>query len=426
MTQDQLGDLLARLSDPVGEVDLAERAWAAAVRSRRRRRRTVLGAVATVAAVAAVSIGIGVLPDHGRPAAPLTPGPASSSGASWQPGRSLLVRGASVTTGPRPDQIDGLTELRPGIPAQIGWTGPAERLPTLATAAGPTTRVVAAMTGRVKGVHVPVLLVRDSRSLAERYVQVQVALSPLGGTGGDLSIGLDARSIDPTGTRVVYVQADRVLIADASSGELHDVRLPSRAGSLTGGGFTDSGRVVVTADDQAWSISGQGTDVHQVPAGTSTVSARLVGDGARPQVIGYTDAGLPATKVPVDLPLEASWGASVGPRAWVATGALVDQRRLPAAVSVNGLFVASTRGTDLRAVLLMDDRTAAMVSGGIRATAWVDNVVIFQYSTDGRSWLLGWDPFKDKVYKISGVTAAVGGTGTRSQAVAVWLDNPVP
>jgi hypothetical protein len=331
MNETQLRDELERLSADLPTVDLADSAWARAHDARRRRPRWALVA-GGAAAAAAVAVALGGLP---RPLADRQPAPAGSPASSGTPApradlgllptRSAL--GVVVQEAPRARDLTRLYRdpAAGGLPEVLD-VGPRTVLPTL-DRVGPIDRPVTAVLLRqvTPAATHPVLVLAGNDPL---YVEVGVALTPVGEPVNGPMSPLPPGAISPDRTKVALVQRDRVVIVDLRAGEVRSVPVPAPGHGLEHGGWTTDGRSFLatgTGESPAtWRVDPVAGTATAVPRGTRTHPGRFA--LARPesafQRIEYTPSGEEVGRVDLAGPVD---GISLGATVTSAEGAAAQQ-----------------------------------------------------------------------------------------------------
>lgn len=212
-----LRDLAVELTAEDQPLTGVARAWSdGAARARRGR----LAVVGSAVAVAAAVTGVVVLNEpHDNPDSTL-PVDGPSSPAFQLPGGTRpdgVFQGTRVFWGPTVEQESRLPELsvgRPALPAEIDLSASAE--------AGPIDHAVAAFgLGNEDGTDLETV-----RLLAEdgtwRDLDVD-NLEPVADEGGNSFAALQSTSLSPSGTRLAFVQPDRLVIYDVASQAWTDV-----------------------------------------------------------------------------------------------------------------------------------------------------------------------------------------------------------
>ena len=437
MTQDQLGDLLERVSAGIDEVDFVDAAWTGARRRLQRRRR---GAFAVAAGAAAAALVVTQLPGQDKGATPSRPRTSNnsslpvtaSSTGPWTAKPRTLSDGTTYVVGPTPAQIVGLTELRPGLPSLIGWTGtprPIGEVLAAARTAGSTVHVVALLAQDAGGGgFLPVLLLQDDTSRTQSYAVVQAVVTAVDHQSvmGAPNAPIDLRAVSPDGTRVAIVQDTNVLVVDVRTGTVNRFPIPAAAHANevpTGGGFTDAGQIVITSDQRPLAMNPSTGAVTRLLRGAVPDSVELT-DTAGVLAIETTHPdGNSDSSTRISLGLSSLWGQSTANFGWVARGGFPPQDLEPSSrPALNGLFVVA-RDRSQRVILTIDDGMDT-VKGAVRALGWVDYDCLFTYSNAGHTWVLAYDPRSNKVYRVSQVLPTVVGVGQPGPTMAIRLGNP--
>lgn len=428
-----VADLLDERAAQVQDVDVVDRVWATReeVGSSRRRRGIALGTAAAVLLVGAAGV---AWTARGERQAEPGPTPPVTVSRPWTQGADFRVDGGTLLVGPGPTNVGDLPQLALSMPDSLGVAWNVPTLGDVVRAAGADAsrlHVVAAMLRTVgDGSSEPLLLVRDSATLFEQYAVVDVVLTGLGSDLGSPVSPIGARSIDPTGTHVLFVQPGDLVVLDAATGRTRRLAVPVGPGDppLVGGGFTDSGRIVAWSHSAAWSLGLDGHDVRAMPAGATADAVRLLLEDGEPSVTTAEPAGRIASTRRVRMPMSYPWGDSVATPAWVATGAFVDPKGIPkpAGSFVNGLFAASLVPEGTQRSLVMDDWDSGVVKGGLRVCGWTDDTILFQYSAASHTWVLAWDLNRNRLSRVSIVDPSMTGVGSASQVVALWFQHPLP
>lgn len=432
-----LSGLMDRSAGSAPDTELAVSSWERSRRTRATRRRRV-AAVAAIAVVGTAGVVVAGRKDPGQPPRlAASGGPRASATPAvtpepWRPASSVAVDGTPFLTGPAPAQLPALVPLDVGLPREIGWDRtPVSMGAVLQPRDGHATVAVhvcaAMLRSGLGGLYEPVLLLRDDRTGAWTNVLVNVALIPTGVEFDSDRIPVVTRAIDPSGTKVTWIQPDGVVVADVQAGTVRRFAMPSGAAyeRLSQGGFDAAGQIVVQSAAKAWRVDPNTGAVREVPPTTEGAAARLAVVGGAVSLVSYGPDGLARQQRPVRLPADQTWGETVAGAHWAATGALVDAGSFPAdgAPRRSALVAASVPdATHRRALAFTDPSIAKAPTGSVRALAMVGDIVVFSYTPDSEAtWVLGFDLGTGEVTRVSRVQPSVAGVGTPAQSIAIWV-----
>ncbi|MEO7069498.1 MAG: hypothetical protein ABI131_03305, partial [Nostocoides sp.] len=349
-----------------------------------------------------------------------------------QASTGVATDGTQLFMGPLPYVLANLPIVDVGIPGQVEWDPrdpPQPLTQVVAARAGPSGRaglriLYAVLSARAIDRWAPVVLVRDDRDGSVDYVSPGVTLDSIGTVFGEPSAPLTARAIDPTGTVVMFIQPHAVVVVDVTSGLTRTAPLPAdvdRAGGpIVDGGFTDAGRIIVRTANTAWSVDSSTLAWAPVAKGAGPEDTRVDTTGGSSRILAADAEGAPHFVTTVHFPMALGWGESVATPEWIATGGVVDEAAVPERFRVpNALFLVSRSDPTVRRALVLGANAAGGISGGIRAIGVAGQIVLFQYSVEGRTWVLGVDPTTGLVSRVAEVWSPVSGVGSPNQVIAL-------
>jgi hypothetical protein len=398
MTDRDLTTLLERGSEHLAEVDFVEAAWAAALAERsRRRRRWVSGAGAVAAA--AVAVGAVQLGGSGEDPTP-TPTYTTSTPATT----GTLGDGTAYALMPLEGKEGRLRQYAVGLPSVVDPTRAARPL----SSAGQVPSVVAVYLRRDGNGYAPVLLTEDGT----QYV-ADLLLRPVRDEGGNERVPLGPRAM-AGGEAVYFPQPGEVVRLDVRTGRVDRYAVPSPY--VEDVAWSPAlGRVVVRADQQAWTLDPWAEDAEVVAAGRAAygglfrLSARSAQAGGLTLTRQGTDA-LPEAADDVRAPVSETWGETLGSLTRAASGAFFDQDltnpliRLGNGPIYQGLVAVDTDERTARVLLAPEnpDGQTGRFTGCCRVLGWANGVtVLFQSVGSHGSWVLAWDVSSGEVYRVT-------------------------
>ncbi|KRE53844.1 sigma-70 family RNA polymerase sigma factor [Phycicoccus sp. Soil748] len=383
-------ELLDDASGGVDEVDLAQRAWDAALAGRRLRRRRV---ASTVAGLAAVGVVVAVAQGAGRVGPVPAPSPTTTTS---KPALQRLPDGTMYAAMPLEGEEDGLPDFDAGLPSAIDPEGRTVRLSTLSS---PPGSVVAVYLRRA-ATHYRAVLVPADRT---QVLVDTLDLLPTRDSGGNEGEPLGAKAISADGRYVVFAQPRAVVRLDLRTGAVDRYAVP--APDLLVAGWRAGSTVVARTAGEAWSL-----DLSQ-PSPTAARSAVPV-----------------ALTRGVAVPVTDLAGETVTAGRWAASGAYFDQDvTSPVIVRGNGPIYQGLVAVDQDAragrVLLApespDGRTGR-VKECCTVLAWADpSTVLFRSSGYDGSWVLAWNVETGRVYDVTRLDEGGGVDYPHAVALAV-------
>ena len=403
MTDRDLSALLERATEDVVELDLAERAWHAAVEGQRSRRRwlvTGVGAVAAAAlAVTAVQLGGSDEP---------LPRPATTS--TTPPSRGVLPDGTSYAVMPLEGKEAQLPDFDSGLPSRIDVRAEGEPF----SATRPPDSVVAVYLRPAGEVFHPVLVTSDGR----RLVVGDVDLGWTTDAGGNSATPLGPRAVGGGGRYVVFPQGDHVLRLDTRTGATVTYPVPSE--HVEWAGWNASGSLVVArAAGQSWTIDpwkpgAVATAVSGGYEGTFRVTATdtLPADV---RVTRFGADGRPGQSTPVRGPVSSVWGETLNTEDLAATGAFFDQNITSTVIRrgngpiYQGLLVVEPSSGTTKVLLAPEnpDGQTGRFKGCCTVLGWADGqTVLFQSVGSHGRWVLAWRTTTGEVFEVSRITTA--------------------
>lgn len=246
MTSRDLAAMLDHASAHVGEVDLAERAWAGAVAARRRRQRAAV-AVGALAAAAATAVGSGALsPGDGGSTSHVTPATTSARDTTLR-----AADGTEFTIAPPLGAEAALPHVVSPLPEAVPDGKPDLTLSATHGFFGESAALVNAvmLTEVGAGRYQPVLFgTYGPRVLADK-VTLQRVGDPAHGTAPPLSLG----AVSPDGLRVAFPQRGAVVVLRVDTGVKTVVPVPDPVLTSADWSFDDA-HVIARSQDASWSI----------------------------------------------------------------------------------------------------------------------------------------------------------------------------
>lgn len=429
---DGMDGLLADAAEPVVERDFVEAARAGAAALRERRRRVGLLVAAALALVAA---GLFLLPrgsttDRATPApSPSTPNPTSSApGGEWEAGAFDLFN-VAAQVGPSPGQvttlprIDDLMRRQLALPEVLAFSA-STLLPTLSEV-GTNSAPVRAVLLRYSSEGLRPVLVRPTLSNPFMLVDT-MNLTRNVDEAGNASEPLETTAIASDRRHVMFIQAGKVLVLDAFSGEVTTFPVEDRY--LTGGGWAaDGASIIVWSQTRQWRITTSTGAVQRLGRAAYPGLHQIVvagDDGVR--VLEFDERGATTRTLTGPRVLSDVWGSTftnVDTR--VATGGFLSQA---AAMQANqrrpqrlfqGVFTVDSLGmTSARLLIAPGSEGVATGCCEVLGWAYTDQILIRWNSRD----LLAWDVRTGGLRRVSTLPgsqeAAVVGAPARVVALA--------
>ena len=388
---------LARLD--LGEVDLAEAAWAVGLARRRRRRGLLVGTVGALAAAAVAATGVQLA---GGP----TPAPAPTTSVTTPPERTTLSDGTAYAQLPLEGRESELPHFDAGLPSVIDPHAPVVRFSDMTV---PLSSVVAVYLRPVTGGYRPVAVSPDGR----QFLADTVTLRSTRDRDGNEGVPLGPRAIGG-GLYAFFPQPGKVVRLDLRTGAatsyaepspyVEDVDWTPANGELVvrGGGkvwtldpWIPGGKVLPTAPSRYVGTSRLGVTTETGSLGITWF------DPANNRQVGQRAVSSPVTELS---------GQTIGSAGWAASTALFDQNLTHPVIRrgngpiYQGLVAVPLEQGRPRVLLAPEspDGQTGRFKDCCSVLGWADDrTVLLQTVGSHGSWVLAWNVVNADVYEVS-------------------------